>query len=223
MKFNGIEHFDHFDSETVFWGELSDLPQDIQNEAKKIDGEEYSGDCFGICVHHDMETSKFSIVTDTDLSTGEARNIYYIDNDGDKHWFQSELPEDFVNQVFETCNRINAGRDTIHGYEVKSAVLFENGRGVALAENPKAPQPFVTWMFTQDKYGRRDYEYGHYFGNGDKAAKDFKSRADDYQRKYGVREVLRPISEQMKDAQKRAGENRAQPAPKKDAPDHGDR
>ena len=33
----------------------------------------------------------------------------------------------------------------------------------------------------------------------------------------------RPIAEQLKQAEKLAGENRAQPAPKKDAPDHGDR
>lgn len=32
-----------------------------------------------------------------------------------------------------------------------------------------------------------------------------------------------PIVEQLKQAEKLAGENRAQPAPKKDAPDHGDR
>lgn len=33
----------------------------------------------------------------------------------------------------------------------------------------------------------------------------------------------RPIAEQLKQAEKLAGENRAQPAPKKDAPDKGDR
>lgn len=32
-----------------------------------------------------------------------------------------------------------------------------------------------------------------------------------------------PIAEQLKTAEKLAGESRAQPAPKKDAPDHGDR
>lgn len=32
-----------------------------------------------------------------------------------------------------------------------------------------------------------------------------------------------PIAEQLKQAEKLAGENRAQPAPKKDAPDKGDR
>ena len=50
------------------------------------------------------------------------------------------------------------------GYEIKQAVLFDNGRGVALGENPKAPDPFVTWMFTQGKDGGRDYEWGHYRG-----------------------------------------------------------
>lgn len=78
-------------------------------------------------------------------------------------------------------------------------------------------------MFTQDKHGRRDYEWGHYFQDGDRAAKDFKARADDYRRGYGVREVKRPIVEQLKAAKKLAQENRGTPAPKKDAPDHGDR
>lgn len=223
MKFNGINHYDHFNGETIFWGGLSDPPQEILDAARKIDGDAYRGDCFEICVYSDMKTGKTDIATEVDPSTSERLNIYYVDNRGDKHWFKAQLPEDFVNQLFAACERISTGRDTIGGYAVKDAILFENGRGVALAENPKAPQPFVTWMFTQDKHGRRDYEWGHYFQDGDRAAKDFKARADDYRRGYGVREVKPPIAEQLKAAERLAQENRGTPAPKKDAPDHGGR
>lgn len=223
MKFNGIEHFDHFDGETIFWGALSDPPQEIQDAARKIDGDNYRGDCFEICAHYDVKTGKTDIVTEAEPSSGEKLNIYYVDNEGDKHWFKAELPEDFVKQLFDACGRITTGRDTVQGYEVKAAILFENGRGVALAENPKAPQPFVTWMFTQDQHGRRDYEWGHYFGDGDRAAHDFKTRADDYRRSYGVREVKRPIAEQLKEAAKLAEADRGRSTQKKSAPDRGDR
>lgn len=108
------------------------------------------------------------------------------------------------------------------GYEITQSILFDNGRGFALGETPEAPAPFVTWQFTEEQ-GKRDYYWGHYHSDGATAEKDFMARAADYQRRYGVREVKRPISEQLKDAQKLAGENRPQPAPKKDAPDHGER
>ena len=66
------------------------------------------------------------------------------------------------------------------GYEIKQAVLFDNGRGVALGENPKAPDPFVTWMFTQGKDGGRDYEWGHYRGDRSSAEADFSQRVKEY-------------------------------------------
>lgn len=216
MKFDGIEHYDHFEDETVFWGEMSGLPQDIQDWAKAIDGEAYNPNCFGLCVFHSQTTKEWAIMTETDLSTGESLNIFYVDNDGNKHWRKAELPEEITQQVFEACGRINDGRDTLHGYEIKDAVLFENGRGVAFAENPKAPEAFVTWMFTQDKYGRRDYERGNYFKDGERAAKDFKTRTDNYRRDHHVQEARRPIAQQMKEAAKLADADRGRPAPRKD-------
>lgn len=107
MEFNGIEHYDQFEDETIFWTIITDVPQVIQNEAKAIDREEYSSDCFGMCVCYDKENKKFDVVTDTDLSTGASCNLYYIDNDGDKHWFQADMPQSFVYQVFAACNQIN--------------------------------------------------------------------------------------------------------------------
>jgi hypothetical protein len=77
--------------------------------------------------------------------------------------------------------------EKVHGYEIEKSVLFENDRGFALAENPNAPQPFVTWQFTEEN-GRREYYWGHYTQNHDSAAKDFAARVTDYQKSYGVSE-----------------------------------
>jgi len=223
LKFNGIEHYDHFMDETVFYAELTDLPQEIQDAARAIDGPHYDPSCFGICLCYDLKTKTVAIMEETSLSTGEKCSVYYVDNNGDKNWFAVELPAGIERQLFDACMKISTGRDTIQGYTVKEAVLFENRRGVALAENPKAVQPFVTWMFTQQKDGRRDYEWGHYYKDGDGARKDFKARADDYQRRFGVREIRLPIAEQMKQAAELAARENRPPEPGKDAPDKGDR
>lgn len=96
-------------------------------------------------------------------------------------------------------------KEKVHGYEIKRSILFENDRGFALAENPNAPQPFVTWQFTEEN-GRRDYYWGHYTTHADMAAKEYEARITDYQRSYGVskktaRPVVKkkPITEQLKE------------------------
>jgi len=223
LKFNGIEHFDHFTDETIFWAEISDVPAAIQEEAKKIDGDEYHALCFGMCICYDWAEKEFAIVTDTDLSTGSPCNIYYIDNDGDKHWFQMHIPDEFARQVFAVCGRINEGKETEYDYEVQKTVLFENCCGFVLVKNTAAKNPFATWLFTEDEKGRRDYFNGHYHPNRDEAAKDFATRSADYQRFHAIREVKRPIAEQMKEAAKLAGNNRSKASHKKDTPDRGDR
>ena len=187
LKFNGIEHFDRFDDETVFWIDLSNLPKEIEEKARAIDGDAYNRDCFGMCVFHDAKSGQFQTVTDTDWETGDSRSVYYIDNEGDKHWFSMDIPEETLRQVYSACEKVNRGEMAVQGYEIKKTALFENGRGVALAENPKAPQPFVTWMFTQEKNGRRDYEWGHYYADRGRAEKDFTTRVDEYAKDYQMR------------------------------------
>lgn len=59
--------------------------------------------------------------------------------------------------------------------------------------------PFVTWQFAEEN-GHRDYFWGHYHTEDAAAVKDFAARSADYQRRYGVQEVKRPIVEQMKAA-----------------------
>ena len=75
-----------------------------------------------------------------------------------------------------------------NGYEIQRAVLFDNGRGFALGHDPAAPNPYVTWQFTEEN-GKRDYYWGHYSNSRDKAAMDYNNRVFDYERQYGVQRV----------------------------------
>ena len=98
----------------------------------------------------------------------------------------------------ENISPIPANEERVHGYAVKRSVVFENDRGFALAENPKAPQPFVTWQLTENENGTRDYYWGHYTKDADAAAKDFEARVADYQQSYGVTEKIAPAPEVYK-------------------------
>lgn len=105
MKFDGIEHCDHFDGESVFWLSVSDVPVNLQEMARGIDGENYSPGDFGVCVHYNHATAEFNFITDTDAQSGESRNIYYVDIDGEKHWAQADLPEPFSHRLFAACKK----------------------------------------------------------------------------------------------------------------------
>lgn len=85
------------------------------------------------------------------------------------------------------------------GYVIRQSILFDNGRGFALAENPGTPSPFVTWQFTEEQ-GHRDYYWGCYYSDGTAAEKDFSARVSGYRKSYGVHEVRRSIAEQMREA-----------------------
>ena len=43
--------------------------------------------------------------------------------------------------------------ETVQGYVILKASTFETAPGVALAHNPRAPSPFVTWQFTEGENG----------------------------------------------------------------------
>lgn len=94
-------------------------------------------------------------------------------------------------------------------YIIRQSVLFDNGRGFALGESPRAPAPFVTWQFTEEQ-GRRDYYWGHYHGDRAAAEKDFAARIEDYKRRFGVHEVMRPIAQQLAEARELAKEEKMQ-------------
>ena len=78
--------------------------------------------------------------------------------------------------------------ENIQGYEIEKSVLFENSRGFALGHNPAAPQPYVTWQFTENVGGVRDYYWGHYHTDKEWAERDFSHRIDDYQALFKVEE-----------------------------------
>lgn len=201
MKYNGIEHFDRFEDEVIFWVDITDVPQAIQDKAKSMDGENYTAECFGMCVCYDSENQNFDVVTDTDLSTGDSRNIYYIDNKGDKNWFQADMPQTFVHEVFAACNRANMEFEALHGFEIKDSVLVSENGGIILAEKPADETPFATWRFTEDEKGRQFYD-GHYHCDRAVAEKDFAARVADLKLRYGTRESKRSITEQLKQLQK---------------------
>lgn len=73
--------------------------------------------------------------------------------------------------------------DTVHGYEIERVVCFSNDRGFALAENPRATAPFVTWQFTEEN-GKREYYWGHYFSKEASAANDYDKRVNEYRADY---------------------------------------
>lgn len=50
---------------------------------------------------------------------------------------------------------------SVQGYTLLRSIRFDNHRGFALAHNPAAPAPFVTWQFTEEN-GRRDFYWGRY-------------------------------------------------------------
>lgn len=52
--------------------------------------------------------------------------------------------------------------ETVQGYVILKAATFETGHGFALGHNPGAPDPFVTWQFTEGEKGQRDYYWGRY-------------------------------------------------------------
>ncbi|WP_243425859.1 hypothetical protein [Flavonifractor plautii] len=73
-------------------------------------------------------------------------------------------------------------------YVIRRTILFDNKCGFVLGENPKAPNPYVTWQFNEQD-GHRDYFWSHYHNEPEKAERDLHIRAEDYQRRYYVLEV----------------------------------
>ena len=77
------------------------------------------------------------------------------------------------------------------GYAIRRVIAFDNECGFALGENPKAPDPYVTWQFNM-RDGERNYFWGHYCDDARLAESDLKNRAEDYQRRYYVERIEQP-------------------------------
>ncbi len=105
LHFIGIEHYDEFPDAVLFWVDISNPPLEIQKAAKNIDGQDYRAAGYGMCIFYERAGNCFDIVTDTDLDTGDSRNIFYIDRDGNKHWFQLDISKEFSAQIFAACGK----------------------------------------------------------------------------------------------------------------------
>lgn len=135
LKFDDTGHYDDFDDEVIFWIELSDLPQKIQNIAKKIDGENYVDTCFGACISYDKMTKEFSIATE------QNKSIYYVDNNGDKTWFKVDLIDEFKKQIFEECNKILLKTERKVSPKKSIAQQLKDGAAQAAKDNTDRPTP----------------------------------------------------------------------------------
>lgn len=112
MIIDQVEHYDIFEDDVIiFWLDISDVPQALQTEARQIAGEHFEPNYFGVCANYSFQERQFCIVIDTEASTVHPSNIFYIDCDGDKHWFTTELSQAFIEQVFLMCVSAVADED----------------------------------------------------------------------------------------------------------------
>lgn len=97
---NGIEHYDAFGDAIIFYcnidsGSVSD---ELIKQAKEIDKENYSPNCFGVCVN--FSDDGFCVVEDKPLY-----EIYYIDNVGNKNYLAYSLSDEEKEMFFSECRR----------------------------------------------------------------------------------------------------------------------
>ena len=55
LNYKALEHSDDFGTEVICWVEVAGVPERFVDEAKRIDGENYSSDCFGVCIQYDRD------------------------------------------------------------------------------------------------------------------------------------------------------------------------
>lgn len=103
MKIRTMEHYDEFDGAVVCWLEVEEVESYFKHLAKEIDGENYSEDCFGICVGCDEDG--WYVCQDSPHC-----ELFYVDNDGDKHWMPYILTEVENTEAIEFCKK-DLGRE----------------------------------------------------------------------------------------------------------------
>ena len=60
LNYKALEHSDDFGTEVICWVEVAGVPERFVDEAKRIDGENYSMDCFGVCIQYDRDNGLMS-------------------------------------------------------------------------------------------------------------------------------------------------------------------
>lgn len=96
MRVLDMEHYDKFDGDYVCWVCVQDISDEFIQKAKEIDGENYLPTCFGICVGKDEDG--WYVCQDA-----PGCELYYIDNDGEKHWMEYVLSEAEEENAIEFC------------------------------------------------------------------------------------------------------------------------
>lgn len=81
--------------------------------------------------------------------------------------------------------------EIVQGYEILQSIVFESRHGFALGHNPAAPDAFVSWQFTEQQGGTRDYYWGEYYNNAESAERSFRRRAAAYREFYRIEEKSR--------------------------------
>lgn len=115
MEFERIEHYDVFEGDVIiFWADISGLPNEIRDIAQEIDGCDFNPNGFGVCVNYSFAEQDFYLVTDMGYigaPEDDRRNIFYIDQNGDKHWLKTDIPQELLDRVFEECGKIISDRE----------------------------------------------------------------------------------------------------------------
>ena len=92
-------NFDKFDEDYICWLEVTNVPLKFQEKAKEIDKKYYNKTCFGVCVVKNTDGGEFwNIVRENPV--GE---LFYIDINGNKNWFEYELSEDEETEMIDFC------------------------------------------------------------------------------------------------------------------------
>ena len=215
MEFKQVEQYARFPDTTIYWAAISDPPQEIQNQARKIDGEAYDPDGFGVCVFHDLSTHEFALMTEKAYPTNENRSIYYVDIDGNRHWFKADLAEEALKEIYDACEKITAGKMTENGYVITDSVRFDDGHGFALAEKTGAEQPFNVLKIDVDQYERWSYKSQGTFESAEAARSIYSAHIKSYEQFHSmmeadgitqtecglIRHVNDPVPEQAMDVQ----------------------
>ena len=98
----GVDNFkiDKEKNEVSFWMMVKNLPEMVVAIAKNIDKENYAPDCFGFQYNYGILNKNYYIKKENGLS------LYYLDNEGEKHYIEYEIPDNLIKSAIKKCNKI---------------------------------------------------------------------------------------------------------------------
>ncbi len=79
---------------------MKNMPNAIVKKAKAIDGENYAPDCFGFRYTYNTRTKTYT------LEKNNGRSVYYLDNDGEMHYMDYEVPKNITSSATSKCNKV---------------------------------------------------------------------------------------------------------------------